>query len=112
MPHSVCSRPTPWNTVILLCGKCARKMKGGYGFKGKETLRTALRTELKAKGYKRGVRVIETRCIGICPKNALTALNASRPDRILTIPKGTGADEALAHLVEAAPAPAIPAADP
>ena len=99
MHQRVRSRPTPWHTVILLCGKCARKMKGGYGRKGKETLRTALRAELKARGYKRGVRIIETRCMGICPKKAVTALNARRPDRILTIPKGTGVDEALALLI-------------
>jgi predicted metal-binding protein len=105
MSHSVRSRSTPWNTVILLCGKCARKMKGGYGRKGKEMLRTALRAELKAKGYRRGVRVIETRCMGICPKKAVTALNASRPGRMLTIPKGTGADKALAQLVEAGQEP-------
>jgi predicted metal-binding protein len=109
MPHPIRSRPTPWNTVILLCGKCGRKMKGGYGRKGKETLRTALRAELKAQGYRRGVRIIETRCIGICPKKAVTALNASRPETILTIPKGTGADEALAQLVDVGLAPGNPA---
>jgi predicted metal-binding protein len=112
MPHPVRSRPTPWNTVILLCGKCARKMKGGYGRKGKETLRAALRAELTAKGFKRAVRIIETRCIGICPKKAVTALNASRPDKILTIPKGTGADEAIAQLMVVGQAPAKPTADP
>jgi predicted metal-binding protein len=108
MPQSIRSRPTPWNAVILLCGKCARKMKGGYGHKGNETLRTALRSELGAQGYKRTVRVIETRCIGICPKKAVTALNASRPDAILTIPKGTAAEDALAQLVDARQPVAIP----
>jgi hypothetical protein len=40
----------------------------------------------------RDVRVIETRCMGICPKRAVTALNASRPDKIIMIPKGNGAE--------------------
>jgi predicted metal-binding protein len=101
MTNPVRSSPTPWNTIILLCGKCARKMKGGYGPNGRETLRMALRSQIKANGSRRGVRIIETRCIGICPKKAVTALNASRPGRILIIPKGTGADEALAQLMEA-----------
>jgi predicted metal-binding protein len=88
-------QPTPWKTVILLCGKCARKMDGGFGLKGKDSLRQALRTELAARGQRRDVRIIETRCIGICPKKAVTAINASSPCRILTVPKKTAADEAL-----------------
>jgi len=80
---------TPWKTVILTCGKCARKMDGGYGPNGKETLRTALRSALKDAGHGRGVRIIETRCMGLCPKKGTTAMNAGRPDTIATVPKGT-----------------------
>jgi predicted metal-binding protein len=77
-------------------------MDGGYGIKGKETLRTALREAFREKGYRRDVRIIETRCVGICPRKAVTALNASRPDRILTIPKGMAANEAMAQLIHEA----------
>jgi len=99
MPDLIRSRPTTWKTVILLCGKCARKMKGGYGSKGKDTLRTVLRGAIRVKGQRRDVRIIETRCMGICPKKAVTALNASHPDRILTIPKGAAEDEAMGQLM-------------
>ena len=99
MLHLIRVRPTPWKTVILLCGKCTRKMDGGYGSKGKDTLRTVLRDTLRVKGRRRDVRIIETRCMGICPKKAVTALNASRPGRILTIPKGTATDEVMAQLM-------------
>ncbi len=99
MPDFIRARPTPWKTVILLCGKCARKMDGGFGPKGKETLRTALREAFTEKGHRRDVRIVETRCMGVCPKKAVTAINASRPNRMLTIPKGTAADEAMAQLV-------------
>jgi hypothetical protein len=37
--------------------------------------------------------------MGICPKKAVTALNASHPGKILTIPKGTSSDEAMAQLI-------------
>jgi hypothetical protein len=87
-------------------------MKGGYGRKGKEALRTALRAELVAKGCKRGIRIIETHCIGVCPKKAVTALNASRPGKIQIIPKGTAADEALAQLVGVSQPAANPQTDP
>ena len=56
-----------------------------FGSKGKDTLRNALRTDLGAQGRMREVRSIETRCLGICPKKAMTAINASAP-RIMTVP--------------------------
>ncbi len=65
-------------------------MNGGYGPKGKDTLKSALRSELAEKGQRRLVRVIETRCMGICPKKAVTALNAEDPGTILTIPRKIG----------------------
>jgi predicted metal-binding protein len=99
MPDLIRARPTPWKTVILLCGKCARKMDNGYGPNGKATLRTVLREAFHENGHRRDVRIIETRCLGICPKKAVTALNASRPENILTIPKGTAATEAMVQLM-------------
>lgn len=76
-------------------------MDGGYGKKKQHTLRSTLRAELKATGRRRRVRIIETHCMGICPKKAVTALNASQPERILTVPKGTSAATALASLMPA-----------
>ena len=80
------TRPTPWQSIILLCGKCARKLDGGYGPNKGATLRSALRVALKDAGRRRDVRIIETRCMGICPKKAVTALNASRPGQSLWFP--------------------------
>lgn len=110
MPPTIKARPTPWKTVLLLCGKCGRKMEGGYGAKGKETLRSALRAELKARGHRRGVRIIETRCLGVCPKQAVMALNASRPGEILVVPKRMPVAAVLANLLP--PDPARPLAPP
>ncbi len=74
-------------------------MSGGYGPKGHDTLRSALRAELSAKGFRRQVRIIETRCLGVCPKRAVTALNAGKPDKILTVPRETRPEDALALLL-------------
>ena len=93
-------RATPWRTILLLCGKCARKMDGGYGPKGDDTLRSALRTELSDRGLRRQVRIIETRCVGVCPKRAVTALNAAKPDKLLTVPRKTHPADALALLLD------------
>jgi predicted metal-binding protein len=99
MPAPIDIRPTPWTTVILICGKCARKLDGGFGPKHKDSLRTTLREALKAKGHRRSVRIIETRCMGLCPRHAVTALNAGSPGRIMTIPNGTAGETALAELI-------------
>jgi predicted metal-binding protein len=99
MSDLIRARSTPWKTVILVCGKCARKMNGGYGPKGKDKLRTVLLEALREKGRGHDVRIIETRCMGVCPKKAVTAMNASRPARILTIPKGTAANDAMTQLM-------------
>jgi predicted metal-binding protein len=88
-------RPTPWQSIILLCGKCARKLDGGYGPEKDATLRSALRMALKDAGHRRDVRITETRCMGICPKKAVTAVNASRPGTIFVIPVSTPPAEAL-----------------
>jgi predicted metal-binding protein len=93
------SRATPWKTVLLVCGKCTRKMDGGYGPKGKDTLRSVLRSRLADSGRRRQIQVIETRCMDICPKKAVTALNTENPGTILTIPRKTCADEVLARLL-------------
>ena len=98
MPDPIHTRQTPWNAVILVCGKCSRKLNGGYGSRGKATLRTALKEELKHRGYKRGVRIVETKCFGVCPKKAVVALNASAPARLLTIPRGVEVGEALTEI--------------
>jgi predicted metal-binding protein len=94
------ARTTPWRTVLLLCGKCARKLDGGFGATGKDPLRRALREALRQAGRRREVRIIETRCMGICPKRAVTALNAGRPDRLLTVPEGTPIVDVLAALAD------------
>jgi hypothetical protein len=50
---------------------------------------------LKDAGHRRDVRIIETRGMGICPKKAVTAVNASRPGTIFVVPVGTPPAEAL-----------------
>jgi predicted metal-binding protein len=89
------TRRTPWQSIILLCGKCARKLDGGYGPNRDATLRSTLRMALKDAGHRRDVRIIETRCMGLCPKKAVTAINASRPGTIFVVPVSTPPAEAL-----------------
>lgn len=87
-PPTMKSHSTPWERVILVCGKCSRKLNGGFGASGRDRLSTALRAELKERGYRRSVRIIETRCMGVCPKKAVTTIDASNPSKIYVVPKG------------------------
>jgi hypothetical protein len=101
MSCDVLSRPTPWRTVVVLCRKCGKKLDGGFGRKRKESLKTVLRETLRQAGLRRQVRIIETSCLGLCPKGGVTALNASRPGTIHVIPAGGGGDQAMQTLLGA-----------
>lgn len=99
MLRSVQSRPTPWTNVILLCRKCSGKIKGGYGPNRRQGLREVLRSELKAQGKGRRVRLVEVPCLGLCPKKAVAVVNAGSPGRILSVPKG--AEDVLTQILKA-----------
>jgi len=83
--------PTPWREIVLVCRKCTRRLDGGFGKKRREPLRSELKAALRAAGHRREVRVIETGCLGLCPKGAVTVAIASRPGELLAVPQGTEA---------------------
>jgi hypothetical protein len=58
MPRPIASVPTPWTSVVLVCRKCSKKLGGGFGPDGDDTLRNALRHELKQQGRGRRCRII------------------------------------------------------
>lgn len=64
-----------------------------------------MRAELSKTGLRRQVRNIGTPRIGICPTKAMTAINASKAEKILTIAKRTPATEALLRLMDDEPSP-------
>ncbi len=99
MAEKIHSRPTAWRTVLIVCRKCGKKLDGGYGRKQQESLGTVLRQSARAAGHRRDVRVCDTGCLGLCPKGAVTALNASRPGTVHAIPAGTDGTKALGQLL-------------
>lgn len=92
-------RPTPWKHVIIVCRKCGKKLKGGFGPKRKKRLKSVLREALRDDGRRRDVRVFETACMGVCPKHGVTVLNAGRPGLLHVIPAGTDGNAALTILL-------------
>jgi len=96
----------PWREVAMVCGKCSRKLHGGFGKKGKHGLAEVLKDALKAAGRRREVRVVEVGCLGLCPKRAVTAASSAQPGQVLAVPGGADAAQVLARLSPAAaPAP-------
>ena len=67
-----------WESTVLICGKCSKKVGGGFGPKGKTPLAKALK-RIFGKGRKASVGVVETKCLGLCPKNAVTLVDGRRP---------------------------------
>lgn len=93
------ARSTPWRDVIVLCKKCGKKLDGGFGPKRKESLKTELRQALRDAGRRRDVRLVETSCLGICPKQGVTALNATSPGTVHIVPAGADRQDVLHTLL-------------
>jgi predicted metal-binding protein len=93
-----------WEGAILVCGKCSKKVGGGFGPKGRTPLAKALRDYLGLKkGRRASLGVVEVKCLGVCPKDAVVVLDAARPQRWLLARPGADVDALAAELV---PAPA------
>ena len=95
-PTSVTRIPTPFQDVVLVCRKCSKKLDGGFGPDGDESLGRAMKQMLRETGRRRSVRVIETKCLSLCPRGAVTMLRGSRPGEMLAVPQGTNLAALLA----------------
>ena len=78
-----------WSNTVLVCAKCSKKLDGGFGRKGRVSLGKALRKRFGLKkGRKSPVGLIEVKCLGVCPKGAVTLVDTSRPDTWRLVPAG------------------------
>lgn len=93
--------PTPWRDVVLVCRKCVRKLDGeGFGPERDQALPRALKAELRQAGRRRDVQVVETKCLGLCPKGAVSVMAGHRPGQLLAVAPGTPAQAILARLLQ------------
>jgi predicted metal-binding protein len=88
----------PWQDVLAVCRKCGKKMKGGFGPKNKQSLPDLLKQHLRATGRRQALRVLEVGCLGLCPKNGVTAIQGSQPGRMLVLPRGLDAERVTREL--------------
>jgi predicted metal-binding protein len=82
-----------WRRTVLVCGKCSRKLDGGFGDKGRTPLAKALRRHLGlGKGRKATAGVVEVKCLGVCPPGAVTVVDAAHSREWLLVPAGADLD--------------------
>ena len=83
-----------WERALLVCGKCSGKVDGGFGVKGRTPLAKALRKELGlGKGRRARIGVTEVKCLGVCPKRAVVAIDTAAPRSWHVVPAGTEVTE-------------------
>lgn len=69
-----------WENTILVCSKCSKKLEGGFGPRGRTPLAKALRKHLGLKkGRKAPLGIVEVKCLGVCPRGAVTVVNGAMP---------------------------------
>lgn len=98
-----------WRNAVLVCRKCSRKLDGGFGPDGDARLAKALRKHLRLKkGRKAAAGIVEVDCLGVCPKGAVTVVNAARSHDWLLVRPGADLDS----LADELGIGIAPAADP
>ena len=93
-----------WRRVIGVCRKCSRKLSNeGYGETGEASLKKALRHD-----GGRYLKVIDIKCLGICPKRGITVIDSERPGEVLVAGQG----DAVVGRLLALPMELVAATDP
>ena len=99
IPGELAVIQTSWQDVLLLCRKCGRKLDGGFGEGGAETLKRVLREGLRQRGRRRDVRVMEVGCFGVCPKEAVMVTRGARPGTLVVVPREARMEVVLDQLL-------------
>jgi predicted metal-binding protein len=88
-----------WSDAILVCAKCSKKLDGGFGPKGKTSLGKALRKHLHLKkGRRAEAGIVEVKCLGVCPRGAVTVVSGAQSREWLLVPEGADLDSVAADL--------------
>jgi predicted metal-binding protein len=88
-----------WANAVLVCSKCSKRLHGGFGPKGKAPLAKALRKHLGLKkGRKAGAGIVEVKCLGVCPRGAVTVVNGAASRDWLLVREGADMAEVARDL--------------
>lgn len=89
-----------WRTTILVCAGCSKRMGNrGFGRGGRQSLASAMRRALGASLFRRPrAGVVEVKCLGVCPRGAITLVDAARPDTVRLVSRGADLPDLLRDL--------------
>ena len=82
-----------WQGAILVCGKCSKK--AGVRPRLAKALRKAVGG---GKGRRAHLGVVETSCLGVCPKRAVVVIDTARPGDWRIVPPDVPATDVLTWL--------------
>ena len=89
---------TKWRSAVIVCRKCSKKLHGGFGLDGKRDFSRVLKEELRRADQHRTTRIVESKCLGLCPKNGVAVIPAQNPGTMLSVPAGADLLKILAKL--------------
>ena len=82
-----------WSNTLLVCRKCSKRLDGGFGPKGRTSLAKALCKHLDVKkGRKARLGIVEVKCLGVCPRGAVTVINGRAPGEWALVKAGADLD--------------------
>lgn len=88
-----------WSSTLLVCRKCSKRLDGGFGPKGRTSLAKALRAHLGLKKSRKGrAGIVDVKCLGVCPRGAVTVVNGTAPGEWMLVKAGADLDEVVAGL--------------
>jgi predicted metal-binding protein len=97
-----------WQAAVLVCGKCSKKLGGGFGKKGRAPLAKVLAKILGLKkGRKARLGVVETGCLGVCPRDGVVLVDGAAPGEWMIVPRDADVAELAARLDRRVPSPPI-----
>lgn len=100
----ITARPTHWRETVLICKKCSKKVKGGFGPKAKTRLKKVLAEALQLrKGRHAVIGLIEVGCFDLCPKRAVTVAKGTEPGKLYVVPRAAPLGAIIGRLGLAAP---------
>lgn len=84
----------PSTGFVLVCGKCGKRA-------GRKGLRSEIKLAFKARRGGQGVKVVETGCLGICPKGGIAVASGMglAQGEVVVFSAAASAEEAVAALV-------------
>lgn len=91
--------PSRWQGALIVCGKCSKRLEGGFGKGGRQSLAKALKVASGGgRRRKSPLGIIESKCLGVCPGGAVVLIDGRAPDSWWLVKRGSDPMAVLAEI--------------